>query len=184
MPLSQRPIGGRRESDNAVSRTYGGRKCSTHTPTAQRPGPISDLLRAQFESEGYQLGTLTLGQRAIIEVYPHPALVELTGAAERLPYKAQKAAKFWPDLTPSERRFRTLEVWREIRSHLNQVITGVQSALPVPDTSAPAWQFKAFEDQLDAVVCAWVGVCALEDRAQPFGDSDSAIWIPTPDARI
>src|SRR5258706_12272244 len=33
MPLAHGPIRGRRNSDNAVSRAYGARKCGTHTPS-------------------------------------------------------------------------------------------------------------------------------------------------------
>ena len=33
MPLSREPISGRRASDEAVSRAYGSRQCSTHTPS-------------------------------------------------------------------------------------------------------------------------------------------------------
>jgi hypothetical protein len=36
---------------------------------------------------------------------------------------------------------------------------------------------KSCEDALDAVVCAWGAMCALEGRAAPFGDESSAIWI-------
>src|SRR2546430_2209104 len=45
MPLARSPIVGRRTSDKAVSKAYGGRKCGTHTPSASRPGHNSDGLR-------------------------------------------------------------------------------------------------------------------------------------------
>ncbi len=57
-------------------------------------------------------------------------------------------------------------------------IAGVVNALPAPDPAASGVALKAFEDILDAVVCAWVGACALEGRARPFGDEVSAIWFP------
>ena len=41
-------------------------------------------------------------------------------------------------------------------------------------------ELKAYEDALDAIVCAWIAICALEARAVPFGDETSAIWIPLP----
>lgn len=34
---------------------------------------------------------------------------------------------------------------------------------------------RALEDQLDAVVCAWVAIEALDGKAVPFGDLKSAI---------
>lgn len=53
MPLSREPIAARRVSDNLVSAAYGARHCSTHTPSAIRPGKISDDLRRGFEHCGY-----------------------------------------------------------------------------------------------------------------------------------
>ena len=52
--------------------------------------------------------------------------------------------------------------------------------MDLPLADAPTRALKAFEDQLDAVVCAWVGVCALEGRARAYGDAESAIWVPHP----
>jgi hypothetical protein len=77
---------------------------STHTPSAFRPGRISDALREGFERAGYPLQTDRLARPGVIEVYPHPALVELAGALERLPYKTSKVGSYWPLATPQERR--------------------------------------------------------------------------------
>jgi predicted RNase H-like nuclease len=52
--------------------------------------------------------------------------------------------------------------------------------LPPIEPKASAVELKAFEDMLDAIVCCWVAICALQGRAIPFGDDTSAIWIPTP----
>ncbi|MFZ0204799.1 MAG: DUF429 domain-containing protein, partial [Roseiarcus sp.] len=57
MPLSRLPITGRRKSDNLVSSFYGARKCGTHSPSEQRPGPVSDGLRSALEERGYVLWT-------------------------------------------------------------------------------------------------------------------------------
>ena len=179
MPLAQTPIIGRRASDNAVSRAYGGRKCGTHTPSASRPGVISDGLRADFEREGYPLRTEDFRGRGLIEVYPHPALLELAGAKERLTYKAAKVRNYWPSLLPMERRRNLYRQWTEIIALLESEIAGVRAAFPSPEAAASGQQIKAFEDSLDAVVCAWIGICALQGRAAAFGDQDSAIWIPT-----
>jgi predicted RNase H-like nuclease len=90
MPLSRSPILRRRVSDNDVSAAYGAEKCGTHSPSAIRPGPLSDSLREGFARAGFPLLTDNGASRGLIEVYPHPALVELAGAAERLPYKASR----------------------------------------------------------------------------------------------
>ncbi len=179
MPLSRDRITGRRVSDNLISQAYGSRKCSTHSPSAERPGRISDDLRESFETLGYRLQTTTIASPGLIEVYPHPALVELTSAAERLPYKAAKSAKYWPTLSRQDRRLHLLAQWRDIVASLDPVIAGVAAALPELDASATGAALKGYEDKLDAVVCAWVAIQALAGQAASYGDEQSAIWIPS-----
>ena len=180
MPLACSPISGRRCSDDAVSRAYGSRKCGTHSPNALRPGRVSHDLTDGFFRAGYPLQTLTIASPALIEVYPHPALVELAGAVERLPYKAAKVSAYWPKLSPSQRRQRLYQQWRGIIALLEREIAGVNERLSIPKLDANRADVKACEDMLDAIVCAWVGICALEVRATSFGDETSAIWIPAP----
>ena len=50
--------------------------------------------------------------------------------------------------------------------------------LPELELGASGAKVKAYEDALDAAVCAWVAICALRGRAKPFGDHQSAIWVP------
>jgi predicted RNase H-like nuclease len=114
----------------------------------------------------------------VIEVYPHPALVELASAGERLCYKASKVGSYWPSDTPERRRELLYREWNHIVTLLEGQITGVSAALPMPSQLASGLNRKAYEDMLDAIVCCWVAVCALEGRAIPFGDESSAIWIP------
>lgn len=178
MPLSLEPISARRVSDNLVSAAYGARHCSTHTPSAIRPGKISDDLRSGLGHCGYGLLTKEVGVPGLLEVYPHPALVELMRAERRLPYKHGKIRNYWPTESPASRRTKLFETWRTIVAYLDQEIPGTSDVLQLPPFGAPLWQLKAFEDMLDAVICAWVGICVFEGTAMPFGDDTSAIWIP------
>ncbi len=178
MPMARSPILGRRCSDNAVSQAYGARKCGTHSPTALRPGRVSDEMTEMLMRAGYPLQTLAIAGGGLIEVYPHPALVELACAAQRLPYKAAKARAYWPELDREERRARLFQTWLKIVDLLEAEIAGVRQALRPPAPSATLAELKAYEDALDAVVCAWAGTCALEGLASPYGNEDSAIWIP------
>lgn len=180
MPLARSPITQRRFADNAVSRAYGGRKCSTHTPNATRPGRISDCLTSSFAEAGFHLATEAITPRCLIEVYPHPALVELLSAPERIPYKVAKAPKYWPGVPASDRRRRLLMHWRTIVDGLDRQIAGSAEHLRLPPLEAPHWALKSAEDMIDAAVCVWVGIEALKGRAQSFGDNDAAIWIPRP----
>ncbi|MBK5571390.1 DUF429 domain-containing protein [Ensifer sp. SSB1] len=178
MPLATVPITGRRLSDNLISSEYGARHASTHTPSSARPGKISDELREGFGRMGFPLATTALGNRSLIEVYPHPALIELAVAERRLPYKISKIRKYWPDEKPDMRRQYLFEVWKGIVTLLDSRIRGVEALLPPPSIAAVGHEMKAYEDKLDAVVCAWVGACALDNRALAYGDQSSAIWVP------
>jgi predicted RNase H-like nuclease len=94
MPLSTEPITGRREADSAISRVYGGRGAAVHSPSAERPGAISDQLSEAFAAAGFPLATETTPAGTsgrLVEVYPHPALIILTGASYRLPYKVSRS---------------------------------------------------------------------------------------------
>lgn len=178
MPLSNDPITGRRVSDNAISSLYGSRHAGTHTPSQSRPGKLSDQLTLGFGRAGYPLLTSGASFPALIEVYPHPALIELAKAERRFPYKHAKSRKYWPEDSLIDRRAKLLSVWTDIVSLLDHRIEGVAFALPLPDPSSRGYELKAFEDCLDAVVCAWVGTCVLEGTATAYGDETSAIWVP------
>lgn len=181
MPLSLAPIIGRRASDNMISSEYGARHASTHTPSVARPGKLSHELRIGFEAAGYPLAVSKPSGCALLEVYPHPALIELASADRRLPYKHSKSRKYWPNESPAVRRQNLFETWRRIVTQLDAQIEGVKDALPLPSSDVRGHVLKSFEDALDAVVCAWVGSCVMDGRARAYGDLESAIWVPIPD---
>ncbi|MBM3091833.1 DUF429 domain-containing protein [Ensifer sp. T173] len=178
MPLSMTPITGRRASDNMISSLYGARHASTHTPSVTRPGKLSDELRIGFNDIGYPLAVEDPAGRVLIEVYPHPALIELADAERRLPYKASKVRKYWPEVAPGARLEKLVEVWSQIVGLLDARIRGVAAALTLQSVTARRYEMKAFEDALDAVVCAWVGACVMDGMASAHGDEQSAIWVP------
>ncbi len=126
----------------------------------------------------YPLQTVAIAPPSLIEVYPHPALVALANVAQRLPYKAAKVRRYWPEFKPEERRAALYGQWRSIVTLLEGEISGVAQALPELEPKTSGAAVKSYEDMLDAVVCAWVAICALNSRATPFGDQYSAIWIP------
>lgn len=178
MPLAHAPIVGRRVSDNAVARAFGSRHCGTHSPSALRPGPLSDRLRAGFGAAGYPLRTDDASAGGLIEVYPHPALVVLAQAPRRLPYKAGNSAKYWPGEPLAVRRRLLRDQWRRIAALLETRLHGVADRLPPLGETATGAAAKAHEDMLDAIVCAWIGTTALAGEADAYGDAESAIWVP------
>jgi predicted RNase H-like nuclease len=114
----------------------------------------------------------------LIEVYPHPALVELMDAPERLKYKVGKIASYWDEPDPARRKQNLFDVWDSIVEALEHEIVGVAARFQRPTRDDRGAALKSFDDALDAIICAWVGIRVLEGRAKAFGDSDSAIWIP------
>jgi predicted RNase H-like nuclease len=179
MPLALTPIVGRRVSDLAVSCAFGAAKAATHSPSGLRPGRLSDDLRADFERQGYALCTAQgVVSPGLMEVYPHAALLALTADRRRLTYKAGKTTIYWPGAPLPERRARVTEVWRRIVAALEPVIAGLAEALPPPSADVRGRALKAYEDRLDAVICAYVAIAALNGNARAFGDVVFAIWVP------
>lgn len=99
MPLSQRPIISRRPVDDQVSRVFGAHRCSTHSPSARRPGLLAATICDAFPAQGAPLRTSECaGSRtpALLEVYPHTALLAFTGAGYRVESKTSKTRTYWP----------------------------------------------------------------------------------------
>jgi predicted RNase H-like nuclease len=183
MPISTAEISGRREADSAVSKEFGASGCGTHSPNAVRPGAISGVLRDQFAEFGLPIATSatpTGTSPALVEVYPHPALLVLMNAVYRVPYKIAKVARYWPTLSPSERRRKVVQTWHEIYAALAVTISGAELPLPGVDAVGLLGNagLKRYEDALDALVCGWIGIAYLQRRCVPYGDATAAIWTP------
>ncbi len=183
MPLATVPIVGRRQADSAISKTFGGRGCGTHTPNSNRPGPLGSGILMRAAAAGYPLATTMTPPGtvpAIIEVYPHPALLSLVGAQYRVPYKVSRSHKYWPGLPISARQTRLVRKWRAIRRVMTNSIG--PTGLPLPSIAKAAGyssaRLKRFEDALDAVICSWVGIQYLQGHCTPYGDPTAAIWTP------
>jgi len=174
MPVSTGPITRRRASDDMVSRQFGGMGCGTHSPSPERPGEISSDFSTAMENAGFKLAVNQSPPQAMqyIEVYPHTALLRLTGADYRLEYKEAKKSKYWPAATKSERRSNLLRVWERIIGAIEEQVGKVDIPITEPISLKPV------EDAIDAVVCAWVGHQFQIGRAESLGDQTSAIWTP------
>lgn len=181
MPLSTEPITGRRAADSAISKEYGGRGAAVHSPSAQRPGPISDQITRDFATAGFPLATCSTPAgtpHRLVEVYPHPALMTLTEESYRLPYKVSRSRRYWPGSTPAERRANLLGQFRRILSALRSEVRDIRLELPDATDAVSTAGLKRYEDSLDALVCAWVGAEYLAGAASPYGDETAAIWSP------
>lgn len=184
MPMARTRITGRRVADNAISVAFSAQWASTHSPNKMRPGPFGERFANSFAKAGYRLATDSLqvtGGHALVEVYPLVALVRLMNVAVRPAYKVAKVAKYYrnivPPLTKEQRIEHLLETWAEILTALDREISDFHFELPQRPLKS-ATELKPYEDKLDAIICAWVGACVVEKRAQPFGNHDCAIWAP------
>lgn len=183
MPMALEPITGRRASDDAVSRAYGAKWCAAHSPSSTRPGPISDRLREGFANAGYPLCINQIATPGLIEVYPHPALVELCNEPKRLPYKVGKTRSYWPKAKLEHRRLLLSGEWGSIGAVLEPYLKGARAYCS--DFGLSPKQLKGQEDMIDAIICCICGIRALDGAAKPLRCDDlSAIWVPMADPDI
>lgn len=181
MPVANVPFTARREADDAISREFGGRWCSAHTPSSIRPGKIGQGISKVLQESGYPLSvdeSVNVHSRCLLEVYPHPALLSLLQRDKRVPYKVSKSKKYWPDADIEERKMKLLLEYQAMYNKLENVFGILDFALPNIDTVPTLTSLKRYEDALDALVCAWVGSLFLAGKATPLGDSIAAIWCP------
>ena len=182
MPLATTPITSRRAADTAISSRFGPKGCAVHSPSAERPGAIADQLRADFAALGYSLHTNGSKQSApaLIECYPHVALLALLDRDYRVPYKVSRSDQYWKaeKLTRRERIERLLEQFQAIKAGLNQHICGIPHFIPEPSEVSTLASLKPVEDMLDGLICAWIGIEHLEGRTVGLGDDTAAIWVP------
>ncbi len=182
MPIATVPIITRRLADKCISREFGGRGCSAHTPNAARPGPLGAFLSREFITAGYTIAHATESggnSMRLLEIYPHPALLVLLQRQYRVPYKVGKSRDYWSTFTIKQRISALLDEFRTINKALIRVLGPTGLTLPKSDDVPTLASLKRYEDALDALVSAWVGICYAKGAAVPFGDVTAAIWCPT-----
>jgi predicted RNase H-like nuclease len=181
MPVATIPILRRRAADQAVSRSFGARWCSAHSPGPARPGSLGAELSRQFAKQDYSVATTATPvgtTKRLVEVYPHPALLTLLNRERRVPYKVSKSSTYWEGASISERISHLLNEFETIRRGLEQHIDGLATRLPRANDVKTLSALKPFEDALDALVCCWVGGAYLAGTAYPLGDTTAAVWCP------
>ncbi|MBI4828417.1 MAG: DUF429 domain-containing protein [Nitrospinae bacterium] len=184
MPLSlESSIRRRRAADNDVSRLFGAKGCAAHSPTVERPGALSADLRGQCNTAGYTLRVNNNGRvngrgNSLIEVYPHTVALHLTKSNYRIPYKVSKSGKYWPGKSVDERKHNLLCKFQMLLNALEDRMDIPNFTLPDCSAAPNLSHLKRYEDALDALMCAWMGIEYLEDRSRPVGDANAAIWLP------
>jgi predicted RNase H-like nuclease len=171
---------GQRPCETLIGKQYGARHASYHSSyRLLYPHAGSVHLASQLVSRGFrhapELKHLE-NQRVMLEVYPHPALLELFQLPSIIKYKkgnvAQKRSGQW-----------------ELQERLKELCffvpplesTARLSRFLATDTNL-LWgaKLKAHEDELDAIVCAYIAYYYWfwgSNGSRLFGDVDSGYII-------
>lgn len=83
-----------------------------------------------------------------IEVFPHPAIVHLFGLDRILKYKKGRLA---------DRRQELARLKNYIETELSRLQPQLKLSQPLPPIPNPGKELKELEDQLDSIICAYVG---------------------------
>lgn len=169
---------GQRDCETQIGRTYGGRKASCHTSSLERfPDAAGIKLSSHLGSRGF-LHLAVTSSRWQLECYPHPAILEIFGLAERLLYKKGSV---------TQKRAGQIELARLISSLIDSPI--VPLAIPEeyssylhPDriNALQGKSLKHNEDVLDAIVCMYIGALYQAGVCeQVFGSVEGGyIYVP------
>jgi predicted RNase H-like nuclease len=167
---------GRRPCESELSREYGSRWAATHSANRQllldRYGVIrGEDLASLLRRSGF--GDLwSPKRRTLLEVYPHPAIIEAFRLPRRLAYKKGRIA---------ERRAGLRRLDGLILSLDEADPPFIGPPVEITDTMTGP-ELKAIEDLIDARICAWVAAVWTRygDRGvRVFGDPASGhIAVP------
>ncbi len=139
---------------------------------------VQALSRYGFrEQASIEQGSLA---RQITEVFPHSAMVSLFGLSRSLPYKAR----------PRRAWLQREQAWRLYQQHLHALasaepsLQGHEPLLQVEVGSLRGRQLKNYEDQVDALLCAYIALYGFRwgsQRCHSFGNlQEGHIFTPLP----
>ena len=121
-------------------------------------------------------------RRVVVEIFPHPAMIAIFGLARTLKYK----------LKPGRTRATRLQAWRDYQAHLRalaQADPPLQFDLALLEVDLAGLgpsALKGYEDRIDALFCAYIGLYACRwgaTRCQTFGSlEEGSIFTPVPDS--
>ena len=178
-PLIVRNPTGNRPAEAALNRDFARFDAGAHPSNTGKP-EFADGTRGQRIAArlGLDLNPRSGRTRRAIEVYPHPATVALFRLGRTLKYKNKPG--------------RTLVSLRGDLLALMNLLEGLADAAVPLDVSGQEWsqlrervaraerksQLRVVEDQVDAVVCAYVALLAARapERVTVYGDEEPGGW--------
>ena len=177
---------GRRPAEAELGAVFGRYQAGAHSTNRVRVGDASGSVRgerlvAALEERGFVHDPhLVAGEsvRRVVEVYPHPAMVSLFSLNRTLKYKNK-----------GQGREILHGAWAELHRHLQTLETavpplhGLKTLLDTDITPLRGKSLKKHEDQVDAVVCAYIALYAWHwgpARTEVFGTLEGgSILSPT-----
>lgn len=173
---------GNRSAERALNADFARFDAGAHPSNTGKPELAPPRGAELCERWGLDLAPASVARRRAIEVYPHPATISLFGLGRTLKYK-QKSGRSFGDLQEALTRLATLvdglaehdpaislsqcEDWEALKHRL---VSATRKA-----------DLRVVEDQVDAVVCAYVGRYARLRPADTttYGDGETG-YIVTP----
>ena len=169
---------GSRPAEQALSKDFRRYDAGTHPSNTGKPEFADGTRGARVCALlGLDLDPDSRAERRAIEVYPHPATVVLFGLERTLKYKQKKG--------------RDLELLRSelltLMDHVERLVDTGGATEPWPTLRAAVVaatrksELRVVEDQVDAVVCAYVALFAdrWPERTTRYGDLETG-YIVTP----
>lgn len=172
-------VTGQRACEKALGRAYGARKACCH-PSNLTLYP--DAPSVQFASALARRGYTHLGRpddaRWQIECYPHPALIELFGLAQRLQYKKGSVAEKRAGQVRLAGLIRALNTSPVLGLSIDAGLCDYLDASAIHARRGAA--VKRNEDALDAIVCTYIaGLYATGATGTVYGGVDDGyIYVP------
>lgn len=178
---------GRRPAEAEIAQAFRTYEAGAHPANRQRltfDGIIrgEELVKRCAEGGFVHRSAIVAGAptRQIIEVFPHPAMVAIFGLGRTLKYKTK------PNRTPTER----LAEWQRYQAYLRALATadpwlcGHESVLAQDVAILRGRHLKNYEDQVDALFCAYIALYAFRwgaARCRVFGTfAEGYIFTPVP----
>lgn len=181
-PIVVKNATGNRPAEQALNKDFARFDAGAHPSNTGKPEFSEQPRAARVAARlGLDINPSSGRPRRGIEVYPHPATVALFRLGRTLKYKAKPG--------------RDLEQLRAELQVLMRLVEGLASAEPALHVDTPAWralaaavvdagrksELRVVEDQVDAVICAYIALFAARrpDDTTVYGDLATG-YIVTP----
>lgn len=178
-PLIVNNVSGQRACETALGRVYAARKAGCHAANLTLyPDPDSVRLADALLERGFVHLGRPRQSRWQIECYPHPALIEVFGLAQRHRYKKGRVADKRDGQIALGRLLRRLSASPLLRLSVDDPISSCLDADEIGGKRGAA--LKRNEDAIDAIICAYVAALyAVDVPGAVFGSADDGyIYVP------